>query len=66
MGTFSGVRKSEFLNFMGTIAEKKSKKPTFLKISIRICHFRIDQKVGNSDRTARCTDKKLKKSRCAP
>ena len=29
--------------------------PTFLKISSRICHFRIDQKVMNSERIVRCT-----------
>ena len=66
IGTNSGVGKPDFPNFMVTIEEKKSdfmvtieeKKsdfPTFLKISSRICHFRIDQKVMNSERIVRCT-----------
>ena len=51
IGRNSGFGKSDFPNFMVTIEKKKSDFPTFLEISIRICHFRIDQKVGNSERT---------------
>ena len=55
IGTNSGVGKPDFPNFMVTIGEKKSDFPTFLEISSRICHFRIDQKVMNSERIVRCT-----------
>ena len=44
IGRFSEVGFSDFRLSSGTIATKSRKKPTFLKISSRICHFRLDEK----------------------